>query len=201
LWEEAGRPQGRALEHYFKAEAILNFQERHGLVASNRRKVDMFPLKKVLLPGLLVAGIAIGVGVAYGGPPLPTTDPLDCNTTVDMKLLDNWNNMFEPHNRGLLTEPFATGRDTMCVEYKLEEAPPGKPKESLIVDLYKEDGALVRRVFEIDHASEHAKYLSIPGGGIFRLDIYANPHAYWSVSVYERMNPLEERESYEMRAY
>jgi hypothetical protein len=34
LWEEAGCPQGRALEHYFKAEAILLHQERHGLVAS-----------------------------------------------------------------------------------------------------------------------------------------------------------------------
>jgi hypothetical protein len=35
LWEEAGCPQGRALEHYFKAEAILNFQQRHGVVASS----------------------------------------------------------------------------------------------------------------------------------------------------------------------
>lgn len=35
LWEEEGCPQGRALEFYFKAEAILNFQQQHGLVASS----------------------------------------------------------------------------------------------------------------------------------------------------------------------
>lgn len=35
LWEEEGCPQGREIEHYYKAEAILLFQQRHGVVASS----------------------------------------------------------------------------------------------------------------------------------------------------------------------
>jgi len=35
LWEKEGRPQGRDLEHYFKAEAI--YKQRHGAVASRSR--------------------------------------------------------------------------------------------------------------------------------------------------------------------
>ena len=34
IWDEEGCPQGREIEHYFKAEAIVLFQERHGTVAS-----------------------------------------------------------------------------------------------------------------------------------------------------------------------
>ena len=34
LWEEECCPQGRDLEFYFKAEAIVLFQQRHGTVAS-----------------------------------------------------------------------------------------------------------------------------------------------------------------------
>jgi hypothetical protein len=33
LWEEEGCPQGRSLEHYFKAEAIVLFQQKQGVVA------------------------------------------------------------------------------------------------------------------------------------------------------------------------
>jgi hypothetical protein len=32
LWEQEGCPQGRDLEHYFKAESI--YQQRHGAVIS-----------------------------------------------------------------------------------------------------------------------------------------------------------------------
>ena len=34
LWEEECCPQGRDLEHYFKAEAIMLHQQRHGVVAA-----------------------------------------------------------------------------------------------------------------------------------------------------------------------
>jgi DUF2934 family protein len=33
LWEEDGCPQGRSLEHYFKAEAIVLFQQKQGVDA------------------------------------------------------------------------------------------------------------------------------------------------------------------------
>jgi hypothetical protein len=35
LWKQEGCPQGHALENYFKAEAIILYQEQHGLVASS----------------------------------------------------------------------------------------------------------------------------------------------------------------------
>jgi hypothetical protein len=50
LWEEEGCPQGRALEFYYKAEAILLYQERHGLVASSSSGVRTQPRARVTSP-------------------------------------------------------------------------------------------------------------------------------------------------------
>jgi hypothetical protein len=50
LWEEAGRPQGRALEFYYKAEAIILYQERHGLVAAGSSGVRTQTRSRVTSP-------------------------------------------------------------------------------------------------------------------------------------------------------
>jgi hypothetical protein len=41
LWEEAGRPFGRDLEFYYKAEAILMYHHRHGEVPSSFHKIPV----------------------------------------------------------------------------------------------------------------------------------------------------------------
>jgi len=41
LWEEDGCPQGRDIEHYFKAEAIVLFQQQHGQLPSGSQRTPV----------------------------------------------------------------------------------------------------------------------------------------------------------------
>lgn len=41
LWEAAGCPQGRDLEHYFKAEAVMLYQQRYGQLPSSSHRTPV----------------------------------------------------------------------------------------------------------------------------------------------------------------
>jgi hypothetical protein len=41
LWEEEGQPFGRDLEFYFKAEAILLYQQRHGQASASSQRTPV----------------------------------------------------------------------------------------------------------------------------------------------------------------